>query len=182
MRCSRCSALPVSSAGISIDPVRGAVVSEYASIPSYRSIIVGIDGTPRSLRTVETAARLARDAHATLTVTCAYPELPPTERAMINDLLDSDSYSVLPAAAVDELLKDAAAHVDDQGSEPAVQYAVRGGPAEALLSIANHVSADLIVVGSGDFASPFGRFLRAFPAEIARRAHSDVLIIKSANP
>ncbi|WP_280394778.1 universal stress protein [Nocardia brasiliensis] len=157
-------------------------MSEYASIPSYRSIIVGIDGTPRSLRTVETAARLARDAHATLTVTCAYPELPPIERAMINDLLDSDSYSVLPAAAVDELLKDAAAHVDDQGSEPAVQYAVRGGPAEALLSIANHVSADLIVVGSGDFASPFGRFLRAFPAEIARRAHSDVLIIKSANP
>lgn len=148
---------------------------------SYRSIVVGIDGTQCSIRAVEAAARLARDAAATLTVTCAYQEVSARDRAFIADILKGDTYGASAAAAADHLLWAAAERARLQGLGRVDQRSRSGAPDDALLAIATESSADLIVIGDRAYDSPLSRRFRSFSSEVTRRSKSDVLIVNTAD-
>ncbi|MGV9674168.1 universal stress protein [Nocardia sp. NPDC003482] len=143
---------------------------------SYRSIVVGIDGVTGSPHAVATAARLAFDTQALLTLVGAYPRLAGHDRAEISDLLGPDIYSVLPGASLDELLEFLACGIRDRGVDRVVPHSERGAPATNLLHVADFVDADLIVVGRKDFDTPWRR-LGSFQSEVARRADRDLLIV-----
>ena len=57
-------------------------------------------------------------------------------------------------------------------------HALPGDPAKAILSVANEVGADLIVVGNKGMKGK-GRFLGSVPNDIAHQAACAVLIVSS---
>ena len=54
---------------------------------------------------------------------------------------------------------------------------VKGAPVESLISLAEETGADLLVVGNKGLNSLTGRLLGSVPADAARRATCDVLIV-----
>lgn len=65
----------------------------------------------------------------------------------------------------------------DEGLEDARSVAVEDRPVAALERIAQEYAADLIVVGNRGLRSLAGRLLGSVPADIARKAGLDVLIV-----
>ena len=57
-------------------------------------------------------------------------------------------------------------------------HALPGDPAKALLTVANEVGADLIVVGNKGMKGK-GRFPGSVPNDIAHQAPCDVLVVRS---
>jgi nucleotide-binding universal stress UspA family protein len=52
---------------------------------------------------------------------------------------------------------------------------------EALIHLANDVKADLLVVGDVGLDSVAGRLLGSVPADVARKAKIDILIVHTAD-
>lgn len=148
--------------------------------PGYRSIVVGVDGTLRSLPVLAAAARIARDAGAELTVTCAYDDRAATPTGSTADLLKGDSYSIAPATAVEELLHVAAERARTLGAGYVVCRSRRGNPAEVLLESAADAAAELIVVGERTFGTPRVRWFGSLHSEVVRRSRTDVLVVRTA--
>ncbi|MEV0247580.1 universal stress protein [Nocardia sp. NPDC050712] len=144
----------------------------------YRSIVVGIDNTPRSNSAVVAAARLAQDPSASLTIAGTYRRLPSSEWSHTSDLLGEDAYHVTPVSAMDELLAAAASRAHAAGAARVVRCSMPGKPVDALLAVAKSARADLIVVGERVFDTGWGRIFGSFAAEMARRCPVDVLIVR----
>ncbi|MGV9408876.1 universal stress protein [Nocardia sp. NPDC003693] len=160
-----------------------SIVDERAVLKlrtSYQSIVVAVDGTPRSRQVVTAAARLAKDACAALTIVGAYARNGSTPSAMAADLLRADAYSASPASGMDELLGDATIQARSAGAPLVHRRSVSGAPVDVLLAAAANAGADLIVIGERMFDTPWGRFFGSFPAEVARRSTADVLIVNGA--
>ncbi|NUK82762.1 universal stress protein, partial [Streptomyces lunaelactis] len=64
-----------------------------------------------------------------------------------------------------------------QGAVNVRSVAVQDEPVPALARIARECSADLLVVGNRGLRSLAGRILGSVPADIARKADPDVLIV-----
>ena len=84
----------------------------------YETVVVGADGSETSLRAVDRAASLARDASATLVFACAY--LPSTDKqtAHDRDILGAEAHQVVgPAPAEDTVRRaqDRAHEVRERG-------------------------------------------------------------------
>ncbi len=56
-----------------------------------------------------------------------------------------------------------------------------GAPVPALVKLVHEVNADLLVVGDVGLDSVAGRLLGSVPAEVARRARIDILIVHTAD-
>lgn len=130
------------------------------------------------MRTVEAAARLARDARAALTITGAYRRMSDRDRLAISDLLGDEVYMATPTAGVDELLHMAVSRARAQGVELVRHSSLPGSAAESLLSVADRSAADLIVVGNRECQAASGRWLRSFASDVRRRSSSDLLIVR----
>jgi maltose/moltooligosaccharide transporter len=60
------------------------------------------------------------------------------------------------------------------------QVVLAGTPAEALLRVAGHNPASLIVVGNRGLGAQAGEALGSVPREIVQKAHCDVLVIQTS--
>ena len=60
------------------------------------------------------------------------------------------------------------------------ERAIEGAPVTALVHLAEEVNADLLVVGDVGLDTVAGRLLGSVPAEVARRAKVDILIVHTA--
>lgn len=142
---------------------------------AYTTVVVGTDGSDSSLRAVERAGAIAGDA--TLVIACAYFPNDGKSASAAGDVLGDDAYQVMGSSPTEEILRLAKEHAQGAGASNIQQRSVKGAPVEALLQLVTDVQADLLVVGNKGLNSIAGRLLGSVPADVARKAACDVLIV-----
>lgn len=141
---------------------------------AYQTVVVGTDGSDSSLRAVDRAGEIA-GADAKLIIATAY--LPQPEDPRAADVLKDESYKVSGTAPIYAILRDARDRAKAAGAHNIEERSIVGAPVDALVELASEVKADLLVVGNVGLSTIAGRLLGSVPANVARRANSDVLIV-----
>lgn len=144
---------------------------------AYRTIVVGTDGSDSSLKAVDKAAGLARDADAKLIIACAYHPADPKDIEAAQDTLREDAYQITGSAPTYEILRTARERAQTEGAANIVERAVVGTPVDSLLALVEEVDADLLVVGNRGLNTLTGRLLGSVPSDAARKSACDVLIV-----
>jgi nucleotide-binding universal stress UspA family protein len=159
----------------------------------YRTVVVGTDGSDSSLRAVERAAAVSTQADAKLIVASAHIPVverggwsrPPSHDHVVDprgaDALGSEGYRLHGSARVYEILRDAHDRAKAAGARHVEERAIEGAPVHALVKLVEQVDADLLVVGDVGLDSVAGRFLGSVPADVARKARIDILIVHTAD-
>ncbi|RAY13967.1 universal stress protein [Actinomadura craniellae] len=148
---------------------------------SYRTILVGTDGSPSSFRAVEKAAQLAADADATLVLASAYHPIPERERLSAGDKLGDLAYKIQGSTPADDALRAARERAVAAGARKIDEVAVEGDAVDVLSAVAKERSADLVVVGNRGLNSLAGRILGSVPANLSHRSPCDVLIVRTTD-
>ncbi|GAB19008.1 Usp family protein [Gordonia effusa NBRC 100432] len=143
---------------------------------AYQTIVVGTDGSESSLKAVERAGAIA-GSDATLVIACAYFPNDHRDIDAMSDVLKEDAYQVHGSAPTEEILRSARERANKAGAEVVQLRPVKGAPVDALLQLVEDTSADLLVVGNRGLNSLAGRLLGSVPADVARKASNDVLIV-----
>src|SRR5258708_1369370 len=143
------------------------------------------------MRAVERAAEVAAHDNARLIVASAHthaaekgawPRAPSPDLVgpRAADALGSEGYKLHGDAPVYEILRDARERAKAAGAQAIEERAIEGAPVTALVHLAEEVNADLLVVGDVGLDTVAGRLLGSVPAEVARRAKIDILIVHTA--
>jgi nucleotide-binding universal stress UspA family protein len=158
----------------------------------YRTVVVGTDGSDSSMRAVDRAATIAAQENAKLIVASAYQPVverggwsrPPSHDHVDDpraaDSLGGEGYKMHGAAHIYEILQEARDRAKAAGAHDIDEQALEGAPVDALVKLAEQAKADLIVVGDVGLDSVAGRLLGSVPANVARRARVDILIVHTA--
>jgi nucleotide-binding universal stress UspA family protein len=163
----------------------------------YSSLLVGVDGSPTSMRALDAASRLSATLAIKPTVVCAYEPLSESEldavRADESDaiaqwgasrtLADTPAefrWRIAAAAEANDVLERAVDHAAKFGVD-ADARAVQGAPAEVLLDIAERENIDLLVVGSVGMTGAKRFMLGNVPHRLSHHAPTDLLIMKTAS-
>ncbi|MUL45165.1 universal stress protein [Mycobacterium sp. CBMA293] len=144
----------------------------------YQTVVVGTDGSDSSLRAVERAAHIAAGANAKLVVATAY--FPHADDQRAADVLKEEGYQVAGDAPIYAILREARDRAEAAGATQVEEKAVVGAPVDALVDLAENSNADLLVVGNVGLSTIAGRLLGSVPANVARRAKVDVLIVHTS--
>jgi nucleotide-binding universal stress UspA family protein len=156
---------------------------------SYRTIVVGTDGSASSFRAVDRAATLAAQDNAKLIVASAHLPTeekgswsrPPTPDRVTDpraaDSLAGEGYKMHGRAPIYAILQEARDRAKAIGAQDIEQRAIAGAPVDVLVNLAEEVNADLLVVGDVGLDTVAGRLLGSVPATVARRAKIDILIV-----
>jgi nucleotide-binding universal stress UspA family protein len=146
-------------------------------VVAYHTVMAGTDGSTSSLAAVESAARLAAACGAGLVIVCAYLPMRGRELAVAQDQLGPEAYQVVGSAPAEDTLRTAGDRARAQGAADVRTVAVQDEPVPGLLRAARECGADLLVVGNRGLRSLAGRILGSVPADMARKAEIDVLIV-----
>ena len=158
----------------------------------YRTVIVGTDGSASSFRAVERAGAVAAQDNAKLIVASAYiPAVekggwsrPPSHDHVSDpraaDSLRGEGYMLHGGAPIYAILRDARDRAKEAGAQDIEERAIEGAAVDALVKLAEEVKADLLVVGDVGLDTVAGRLLGSVPANVARRAKIDILIVHTA--
>ncbi|WP_019853607.1 universal stress protein [Actinopolyspora mortivallis] len=147
-------------------------------MPPYRSVVVGTDGSPPSMRAVARAAEVAGDS-AELVIVCAYHPNSGRDVERARDEMGEEAFQVVGSAPAEERLRTATEHARAAGARLVDTVAVLGSPVESLLDVAERRPAELLVVGSRGLNTVKGRILGSVPSEISRRSECDVLVVRT---
>lgn len=160
----------------------------------YRTVVVGTDGSESSMRAVERAAEVAAaQENAKLIIASAHIESVDTggwSRAPSHDhvsdpraadTLGGEGYMLHGNAPVYGILREAHDKARAAGAQHVEERAIEGAPVPALVKLVKQVNADLLVVGDVGLNSVAGRLLGSVPAEVARKAPIDILIVHTAD-
>jgi nucleotide-binding universal stress UspA family protein len=143
----------------------------------FKSIVVGVDGSPTATEALRRAARLADSTGADLHVVCAYQN---AALASVGELsLASGSVGEALLSGAEELLAEAvnALGVD---SITVATHAVEGEASDALIDTAEQFNCDLIVVGNRGMRGGKRLLLGSVPNRVAHHAGRDVMIVHTA--
>jgi nucleotide-binding universal stress UspA family protein len=139
----------------------------------YKTVIVGIDGSPTAERAMARAIELTRMAGGRLHVITAAGAAPPPAAPGTR----GTAPSTRPDFQADVALEAALARVGG-GDVEVEQHVATGDPAAEIIALAERESADVIVLGSKGMRGA-GRFLGSVPNAVSHRAPCDVLIVKT---
>jgi len=142
---------------------------------AYRTVLVGTDGSDSSFRAVERAGAIAAGSNAKLVIATAY--FPQHDDTKADNVLKDDAYKTHGNAPIYAILHDASDRARNAGAKDVEERAIVGVPVEALVELAEEVKADLIVVGNVGLSTITGRLLGSVPANVSRKARTDVLIV-----
>ena len=162
----------------------------------YSSLLVGVDGSPTSMRALDAASRLAATIGIAVAVVCAYEPLSESERdalraddgdaiaqwragRTVSETPSEFRWRIAGASEADDVLERAVDHAARFGVE-ANARAVQGAPAEVLLDIAERERFDLLVVGSVGMTGAKRFMLGNVPHRLSHHAPTDLLIMKTA--
>jgi len=148
---------------------------------SYKTVLVGTDGSPSSFRAVERAAAVAGDAGATLLIVSAYSPMPDRDQRRAADALGEESYKVVGSNPADDILREAAGLAKKAGASEVDTVSQSGDPVDVLVDVIDKRKVDLCVVGNRGLNSLAGRLLGSVPANISHRAACDVLIVHTTS-
>lgn len=145
---------------------------------SYRSVLVGTDGSASAERAVAHAAQLAKAFGARLTVLTAFAPQAPDEIQRAQAEAPTDlQWMLTDASQAEDRAGSGKALAATLGLSEVRTRVFRGDPAEALVETADDVGADLIVVGSKGMTGT-GRFLLgSVPNRVSHHAPCDLLIV-----
>jgi nucleotide-binding universal stress UspA family protein len=144
---------------------------------SYRTVLVGTDGSASSFRAVERAAELAAATSAQLLIASAYQPMSPRDQERAAGELREDAYKVVGAHPAEDALREAGEVATRSGATDVETIAEQADPVDLLVDLIGKRSADLCVVGNRGLNSLAGRLLGSVPANISHRASCDVLIV-----
>ncbi|HTR71806.1 MAG TPA: universal stress protein [Mycobacteriales bacterium] len=160
---------------------------------TYRTIVVGTDGSPSSLRAVDRAGAVAAQDNAKLIIANAHlgteerggwsrPPSPDriTDRRAEDALGGEGSYKMHGSAHSYEVLREARGRAEAAGARSVAERSIVGAPVDVLVNLAKEAEADLIVVGDVGLDTVAGRLLGSVPSTIARRVKIDILIVHTA--
>ncbi len=141
---------------------------------TYRTIVVGTDGSETAKHAVRRAAELAAADQARLVVTTAFERqessgndsIPDDVRWMLTDINSAEAHARAGRELAHEL-----------GVEDVVVQALSGPPAEMLIETAETFSADLIVVGSVGLTASAHFILGSVASTVLHHAPADVLVV-----
>jgi nucleotide-binding universal stress UspA family protein len=148
---------------------------------SYRTILVGTDGSASSFRAVSRAAELAAATGAVLVLGCAYHPMREKDRAAAADALGDLAYKVSGATPAEDALRAAREHAAAAGAPEIVLAADAGDAVDVLVGLAERHRADLLVVGNRGLNGLAGRLLGSVPSDVSHRAGCDVLIVHTTS-
>ena len=148
---------------------------------SYKTILVGTDGSESSFRAVERAAKVAADTKGNLLIASAYTSMSDRDQRRAADALGEESYKVVGSHPADDILREASDLARKAGASEVDTICQEGDPVDVLVDIIDKRSADLCVVGNRGLNSLAGRFLGSVPANISHRASCDVLIVHTTS-
>lgn len=146
---------------------------------AYQTVLAGTDGSETSLKAVERAADVARDTGATLVLVCAYFPHSRSEVAEMQDDMGDAAYQVVGSAPAEHTLQTAHDRASGRGASDVKTVAVEGKAVDALVHAVGHHRADLLIVGNRGLNTLAGRLLGSVPADVARNAECDVLIVRT---
>ncbi len=139
----------------------------------YSRIVVGTDGTDRSLIAVDHAARLAAAFAAELHVVAATS---PNDAAGERLATSSALFARQPAASAKT-----AARIGHDASKRhgvrVIEHPQVGEPASVLMAVADSVDADLIVVGNKTMGGTKRKFTGSVPGRLAQQSSRPLLIV-----
>lgn len=149
---------------------------------SYRTIVVGTDGSSLSGPTVSRAASLARHDDADLVIVCAYARMSRRVEARNVVTLGGDTRTgqVLGREAASAAMATAMETAGEEGATVTAALLVDADPANALVSTAEEHRADLLVLGAIRDRSIVDRILGSTAEEVTKRAGCDVLLVRPA--
>jgi len=139
-------------------------------------ILVGVDGSDTSRKAAQVAAELAATSGATLHIMTAIDD---KARANLGEehYVGDVRLATTPGDQAEAIARDVANElkgiVADIHTSPA-----RGKPGEALVTVAQDIRADLIVVGNRRVQG-IGRILGSVATDVAHHAPCDVYIVKT---
>jgi nucleotide-binding universal stress UspA family protein len=138
------------------------------------AIVVGTDGSETAKEAVNEAIRLAKAFGGELHVVSAYK---PLRGAHVSGAPAGAAkvWQPLPDSRVEAILQEAAAAVRLR-DVPVKTHLSEDEPADALLSVASDVDANLIVVGNRGMQGA-RRVLGSVPNKVAHHASCNVLIV-----
>ncbi len=146
----------------------------------YRTIIVGTDGSETAEEAVRHAVSLCRALGSTLHLVAAAPGRAGREIAWEAPRAPDEVRPVINVRAeLEALLEGIAAEPRAQGIEVICHAEIDVGPAEAILALADRVSADLIVVGNRGMTG-ISRLLGSVPNAISHHASCSVAIVRTS--
>ncbi|WP_106403623.1 universal stress protein [Actinocorallia populi] len=148
---------------------------------TYRSILVGTDGSASSFLAVDRAASLAGATGAVLVLASAYHPMPEKERTTAADQLGDLAYKVQGATPAEDVLRAARERAVSAGAKEVETVAVEGDAVDALATIARRRQVDLVVVGNRGLNSLAGRLLGSVPANLSHKSPCDVLIVHTTD-
>ena len=97
------------------------------------------------------------------------------------DALGSEGYKMHGSAPVYAILQEAHDRAKAAHARDIEERAIEGAPVPALVKLVQQENADLLVVGDVGLDSVAGRLLGSVPAEVARKARIDILIVHTAD-
>jgi nucleotide-binding universal stress UspA family protein len=142
---------------------------------SYKTVVVGTDGSDSSLRAVNRAGALASGPDARVVIATAY--FPSHDDSRAADVLKDEGYELSGNAPIYAILREAKDRAKAAGATNIEEKAIVGAPVDALVDLAEEVKADLLVVGNVGLSTIAGRLLGSVPANVSRRSKIDVLIV-----
>lgn len=162
----------------------------------YQKVVVGTDGSPTAMRALDVACDLGAKLGTDVLVVCAYE--PPTDRELEQMRADPGDpiaqwsagrttsgtpeefrWRIAGTAQAEDVLERADEHASRRGVTAEVR-AVRGSPAEVLITVAEEANCDLIAVGNVGMAGAKRFMLGNVPNRISHHAPTDVLIIRTS--
>lgn len=138
----------------------------------FKTIIIGLDGSERSLKALLYAQSLAKTYAASLVMVHAYPHT--------SDLHDCDGYDSLLAERKgkgERVLDTGAKLITDAGFS--VERDLLEGPAaDALISAARIRKADLIIMGTRGMGAVKGLIFGSVATKVSHHAPCPVLVVR----
>jgi maltose/moltooligosaccharide transporter len=147
------------------------------SITVYDRVVVGSDGTPASLYSVDRAAEVAQAAQARLVVVTAYRDQDPNAAPNPVEGAHRDLFGV---EAARQALEQSVSGLTQERVRFVDQRLVPGDPAQALLDTVGSNPANLIVVGNRGLGATEGQLLGSVPNNVVKKAVCDVLIVQTS--
>ena len=146
----------------------------------FTRIVVGTDGSDTATEAVRQASELAKLSGARLDVVSAYEPIPKQRLQEEQREAPGDvQYELGEREDVNITLDNSAKTARDNGVEDVQTHAREGDPADAILDVAEEISADLIVVGNKGMTGARRFLLGSVPNKVSHHAPCSVVIIRT---
>jgi len=141
----------------------------------YKNIVVGIDGSPASLKALEKAAEIAKQFNSKLYLVMAIPP--------IQDFVATMTPIIEGAMTVIEdnarkTLEEAKKIAEQKGATVEELIVETGGAGHVITKHAKELNADLIVVGKRGKRSWIDKLVGSTTSDVVKHAQTDVLVVE----